>query len=577
MVSRITLGNAFDSGGRTVVGGSNTGFDTKALVEGLASAKRLPAVQLEKKLETDAKKQTAFKELTDTLTRFKDASNFLRNPPGVQNFSDNVFAYRTPTLSTNTGVDAANYVSATVEPGSSLNNYSIQVGALATNNIKTTNTFALAGLNTVVVGAVLPFNSGTLTIGTGGSPIVLSDGETLQQVVDHINAVKDINKVQATAIQVSTGNYRLQLKSTETGAAMNYATPGAGLFPGGFAITQDAVNSSVTIDNTTITGSSNSITAIDGLTLTLKQPTPVATSVTLAVDPDTELAKSAILNFVNAYNDLKLFNARQSAVDESGLPLDTAVLKSSSSLRNTVTSIVNEMAALVSGLTSPNSLADLGITFTDFQGDDTTPFTRNTMLVDEDTLDSILSSDFDSVRKIFEFDFSSSDTQVQIFSRTNALDVSALSLDINTGTSTYQATYLQNGVITSSTLTGAAIPGGGLLLSGQSGTALDGLQLIYSGTTNTTSVINITQGLGDRIYNTIDSVLDITNGSIAIEKQSITDAGTRMKAEIVRIDEIVARYRQQLLDKFSTLESALGSINSILASLEANSNARNAG
>jgi flagellar hook-associated protein 2 len=295
----------------------------------------------------------------------------------------------------------------------------------------------------------------------------------------------------------------------------------------------------------------------------------------LEVEADTEIAKTAILNFVDAYNNLKYFNSKQTEIGDDGLALETAVLKNSQALRSTLSSVVNEMSSLVSGLSSPNTLAAIGITFTDFEGDEEIPYTRNTLVVDEDVLDSKLASNFSAVRKIFEFDFNSTNSDVQIFSRNNSLDVSTFSLDINRTAGTYEATYLDNGVITTVSLTGTAISGGGLLLKGNTGTKLDGLQMIYSNTADIVSVINLSQGISDRIYNTLENVTNLTTGSMTIERQSTFDEDKRSNTEITRLDELIEKYRQQLLEKFSTLESALGRINSILNSLDANTNARN--
>lgn len=572
MADRVTLGNFFNSGGRRVVTGSNTGFDTETLINGLVEARRIPAVRLEDKIEANSKKTAAYNDLANLLNAFEDSANFLRNPPGVNNQSENIFEYRTTSLSTNSGVSADNYLEASIEPGASLSSYDITIGSLATYNIKTTNTFALAGLNTAVVGATDPFQAGTINIGASGTAVTLANGDTLQNVIDKINAVSTTTKVQATAIQVSSGNYRLQLKTTETGANLNYATPSLAVFATGFAVDISATNASVTIDGTTISSQSNTVDdAIDGISLTLKQQTPMGTTVSMEVEADVELVKDAILNFVDSFNNLKLFNARQTEIGEDGLPLETSVLNNSSALRNIVSSIVNEVSALVDGLTSPNALADIGITLTDYEGDEENPFTRNTLVVDEEKLRNALNSDFDSVRKIFEFDYTSNNSEVQVFKRTNALDVNSFSLNINLGTSTYEATY----GATTVTLTGTAISGGGLLLEGPEGSALEGLQLLYSGSVDTTATIDLTQGIGDRTFNLLNDFINPVEGTIAVELESLVDSETRMEAEILRIDNFIAVYRQQLLEKFSALESALGRINSILASLDANAAARN--
>ncbi len=575
MITRVQFGNIFNVGGRQVLGGSNSGYDTQSLIEGLTTAKRLPAVKMEDTLKLDASKQEAYTKLKKILGTFKETADHLRNPPGVQNSSNNIFSYRAGSLSSSSAVAAENYLDATIEPGTDLSNYTITVDQLATYNLKTTAPFALASLNTSVVGGAGPLNAGTWAIGPHGTSITLNNGDTLQQVVNKFNAVSDTSEIRASAIQVSPGNYALQLKSTTTGAAMNYALPG-GLLNIGLDVNQSAVNAELTIDNTTIIRSTNSISdAIDGITFDLKQPTPMGTSLTLDVKPDTEIVKNAILNFVDSYNELRVFISQQTELGDDGKPAETAVLYKSGALRSTLSNVVAEMSHVVDGITGgdPDRLSELGITFTDFPGDDETPFTRNILTVDEDVLDGKLASDFDAVRKVFEFDFSSSDSEVQVFKRTNSLDISSFSLNIDITGGVYQATYNPGTGPVTVNLTGSAISGGGYLLTGQTGTVLEGLQMIYSGTTNTTSSINISQGIGDRIFNSLEDLLNEDTGQVPLEVNSLTDSDKRLQEEIDRIDELVARYRDQLLSKFTALENALASINTVLQSLDAQANA----
>lgn len=576
MVSQIQFGNIFNSGGRQVLGGSNTGYDTEGLVNGLADAKRLPAVKLESRIELNGKRLDAYNELKDILDTLKDAANFLRRPPGVANESDNIFEYRSAVLTSNSSVAAANYLDATIEPGASLSNYSITVDSIASYNIQTLDTFPLADTATSAVGGAGPLNAGTYSIGAGAASVTLVDGDTLEEVASKFNAVSETSGVNVSIIQVSTGNYRLQFKSSETGAATNYTLPPA-MYNTGLAIDLAAVDAQMTIDGTQITRSSNNISdAIDGITFNLQQITPMATELNLDIEPDTEIVKTGILNFVDSYNQLRLFVSRQTEIGSDGKPLDTAVLSSSGTLRNTMANISSEIARVVDGLTSePNRLSSLGITFSDFPGDDTTPFTRNTLVVDEQVLDSALATSFDEVRKVFEFDYTSSDATIQVFRRTNSLDVTSFSLNLDPVGNIFQATYTGSPGPVTINLTYSAIPGGGYLLEGGEGTPLEGLQLISTSTIASTADINLSQGIADRIYNTLDDTLDETTGSVAVEISSIETADTRMQAEITRIDDIVSRYRQQLLEKFANLEKAIGSINSILASLDANTNAQN--
>lgn len=585
MITSIQFGNIFSSGDKTVVGGTSTGFDTQALIEGLTEAKRLPAVQLEARLEENATKQAAFAEMKDILSRFQTAAKFLRNPPGVQNAGENAFRYRSTTLTSNTTVPAETYVSVTAEPGASISSFELTVDQLATRNIKTTNTFSISGLSGQAVDGGGPFNAGVLTLGSTGVMIVLDSGDTLQQVINKVNAAKDLSGIEMTAIkQAELGandDYVIVFKAVETGEAQNYGditTANAGIFNVGFASQIDAVNAEVTIDGTTVERESNAIDdLVSGMTITLRQETPMATTIDLEVNPDLETTRSAIINFIDSYNEFRVFSASQTLIGDDGLPVETAVLSSNATLRNTLNRIMSEMSHIVNGITGgdPSRLADLGITFEDYPGDAETPFTRNILVLDEAILDAALEADFDAVRKVFEFDFASDETDLQVFKRTNSLAVSSFTLDIDITGGIFQATYDIGGGPVTVNLDKTDINGGGILLSGQAGTVLEGLEMIYTDTADSMGIsVTVTQGVGDRMFNTLESMLQKDTGLVDVELQSIVDSSDRIEDEIARIDEMVERFRDSLLQRFRALEQVVASVNSLLQSLDAQANAR---
>lgn len=583
MVTQITLGNMFTSNGKTVLTGGSSGLDVESMVKNLADAKRLPATALEDKIASNSKKSTAYTEMQSLLTDFRDAAANLRNPPGVRNASDNIFEYRSSTVTSSTGVTGSNYLSVTTEPGTTTGEYTVTVNKLATQSIKTTAAFSLADSDTTAAvgsGATSPFHAGDLILGSSGTRITLSNGDTLGQVVSKINAASGTSKIQATAIKVADGSYQISFKSTETGAAMDYdiSTPNASVLNVGIAYNKVPVDASISIDGTTITRSSNSIDdAIDGMTFNLAAETPVGTSLTLDVQADTDLTKQGIMNFVDAYNAMRLFVSRQSELDTDGKPKDTAVLANDNTMQLTMSRINAEMAQTISGLTAgdPARLSDIGITYDDFAGDDTNPFTRNILVVDEDKLTSALDSDFDAVRKVFEFDYTTDNSDLQIFSRTNGLSVTNATISINQTTGVYQATYTQNGSTVTVDLDKESLSSSSIILKGKSGTALEGLNMIYSNTANATIHLNMTQGVGDRVFNALDNLLDDTTGAVAVAQQKLTDDETRYQKEIDKIDANIEKYRQTLLDKFAALEKAVSLANSLLQSIDANTNASN--
>lgn len=580
MVAQITLGNMFTSNGKTVLTGGSSGLDVESMVDSLATAKRQPAVKLEEKIEKNAKRSEAYTELKGLLDNFHDAANFLRNPPGVRNDADNIFNYRSTSVTSSSTTSGDTYLSVTAEAGASIASYNITNVVLATKSIKTTATFALANSNSAAaVDPAGPFNAGTLVLGASATPITLTAGDTLDEVVAKINAASDDSKIEATAIKVSNGNYRISFQSTETGAAMDYniAALNPGIFNVAFAINQVPIDASLTLDGTPITRASNSIDdLIQGVTFDLKQNTS-GNSLAVDIETDQELAKTGIINFVDAYNALKLFAARQKEVGDDGKPVDTAILSNDSTLNLTLSKLTSEMTAIVDGLSGSqlSRLSDLGITASDYPGDDTTPFTRNILTVDEEKLKAAISSKYDEVRQVFEFDYSSDDPNLQVFSRTNGLNTSEVTININQTTGVYTATYDLGSGSTTVNLTKETISGGSIALKGQDGTALEGMVLIYSGTGNATVNLELHQGIADRVYNTLEDLTDEETGSISLAVSSITDEDKRYENEIKRIDSMIERFREQLLQKFAALESAISSANSILQSIDANVNASN--
>jgi len=752
MISAIQFGNIFTSGDSTVIGGSATGFDTAALIEGLTEAKRLPAIQLETKFEENTEKLAAFSEMETNLRSFRESLDLLRNPPGVNNAAENIFEYRTGEVSSNTSIAGSNYLNITAEPGAEIGEYDISVDQVASANIKTTETFALADADTDAVGAGKPFNAGTLTLGPNAVDIEIEEDDTLSQIVSKINAVSDTSQVRATMLQVSDGNFRLQFRTTDTGTGMNYdliggthnqsgneivieaeqftnniargndeftiANDGAasngqyittvddgdvisndiettaaevnyqvnfdstgtyyihvlgqggglsdtlhigldGVVPatgnsidglvdpsyvwsnslagGGvaslevgtagehtlnlymredgtdidqiilttdaafdpeaapltstlatahnnnsvlnfaLAIEEDAVDAELTIDGTTIIRSDNSIDdLIEGVTFNLEQETPDGTELSVSIEPDLEIVRGGIISFVDAFNNFRIFQSAQTERDSDNAHTEEAILKNNPTLRSVNSALLAEASSIVGGLNvEPNRLADLGITFEDFPGDSETPETKNILVIDQAKLDSALNSNFSGVRDVFEFDFTSSNANIQVFSRNNTLDVTDFSLNLDFTGENYQATYTDaNGADQTIDVDINEISGGGYTITGQTNTVLAGLTLIYSGSTDVLATLSLSQGIADRMFNAVENTVEDETGAIAVELDGLNETNNRYTDEIARIDAVVERFRQQQLQRFADLEAAISSVNTLLQSLDAQADAR---
>lgn len=598
MVTSVQLGNFFTSGGKTVLGGSGgSGIDTESLIKGLTDAKALPATKLQDTITANGKITDALTQFKTLVSAVKDAASFLRNPPGVGNQASNAFLYTTANVVSNTSVDASNYVGVSSSPGTAAGTYNISVitSVAAAKQQGTGDITGLADADTAFVTASATanrFTAGTVTI--NGTDITLDTGDTLNQVAAKFNTVSSSTGIKASVVKVSDGTFQLAFAATATGLDADFdlnsagtVTAGASVFNGmAFGLRQDASNAVFTMNGVEITRQNNTVSdVVNGVTFNIKQATPALTTLTATVSADTTIVKNAVVNFINAYNDLKIFAAKQSQVDANGQYTADAVLANNSTFRNTMSSISNALSQVVAGITgsNPSRLSDVGVTFADLPESKDNPLVRNVLDLNDGALTTALANNFDAVRKVFEFNLDSTNPNLRVYSNTNALSVNNFALNVGAGTPpalpTVTATYTSGGGPVTVNLTVAAITDNtngtvlGYTLTGQDGTALAGLKMIYASTAASSMSVTATQGLADKVFNISDGATSDT-GTIATDVSAINSADTRLNDEITKINADVETYRQQLLDKFAQMEQAIAKVNNLLTSIDADNKAR---
>jgi flagellar hook-associated protein 2 len=157
---------------------------------------------------------------------------------------------------------------------------------------------------------------GTLSLLVGSQPpvnIVAAGSMTLRQLADAINDADA--GVQASVVQVTPGNYRLVLTSTQTGTENGFtftSTLGGGITFGGADGTYgqpgdgnavDAQDAELTVNNVAVTSSTNTLTdVIPGVTMTLNDENEDKT-VRVSVSRDPAGLRKQVDGFVTAYND----------------------------------------------------------------------------------------------------------------------------------------------------------------------------------------------------------------------------------------------------------------------------------
>ena len=133
----------------------------------------------------------------------------------------------------------------------------------------------------------------------------------------------------------------------------------------------------------------------------------------------------------------------------------------------------------------------------------------------------------------------------------------------------------QNNVLLSANINGASdgADDGSVTVSGSVLTATDqtgagGLKLLYTGTDDVNGVtLNYTIGLGAQLFHALDTMLNVTTGSVENEIDSLDDQNHQTQ---VRIDQMLARLEQQrqfLINRFIAMETALITMNRILDSM----------
>lgn len=604
MVTQISLGTFGTQGGRNVLTGGASKIDTKALIDSLAEARRIPAVRLETKNKAIDGQAKALTDLRTLFAKFQTAADTLRNPPGVGNDSRNIFQYRTASLSSTTGFTVSNYLDVSVQPGAVAQSYSVDsITQLAQQTKQQSADFVLADSTTasaVTAGATAGlFKAGTVNLravdGTvGGIALTLNAGDSLQTVAAKLNELSSRTGIQASVLTVTPGTYKLIYTSTKTGTTYGFdlgqtaPAAGAGIdsdASGVFAqlaapaTTQTAQNALFTVDGIAISRETNSVAdALSGVTFTLKQATPVG-AITINLQPDTDLVTNAITQFADAYNEFRIFASKQSQLDENSQPEETSVLYNNQAFRNIVSSIGIEVSRLVAGITgagNPTQLSEVGLTLENFAGDVENPATQNILTVDSDKLKSTLLSNFDGVRKLFEYQQVSDNSAFLTSKRSNNLTITGFQLVVDRTAGTYKATYMDpvSGV-TAVDLAATDIFGGGISLKGPAGSALEGSEFVFAVAGDATINVSLSQGFGDRFYNLIQGVINTDDGMLVSELEILNDSKTRNTSEITRLDEVIERYREQLVQQYASLEAALSKANNILQLLDAQANARN--
>ncbi|HEX2529510.1 MAG TPA: flagellar filament capping protein FliD, partial [Geminicoccus sp.] len=311
---------------------------------------------------------------------------------------------------------------------------------------------------------------------------------------------------------------------------------------------QSARNARFTLDGVTIERSSNKVEdVLQGVTLNLFRGEP-GTTVTVEVERSLGAVKEQITGLVDAHNAFRDFISQQNKVGSDGGVSEESPLFANAFLRDIQTSVSSMLGGAASG---GGSLGELGISFD----------SSNRMQVNSTKLDNALLTKLDRVRDILEFRVETSSTDLVVSRHAGSLQHGSFTIAIVDADA--------DGKIESATIDGIGVDVNKGFIKGRTGTPYAGLEFSWVGKGSTSINVTASQGVADRTYNELAKALDETEGRLANEVGEIEFGIGKAQEEIARVNERAERYQEQLVRKFSALETALAQSKAMLQQIRA--------
>ncbi|AOG05100.1 flagellar filament capping protein FliD [Bosea sp. RAC05] len=527
-------------------------IDWNALIEVAVQAKLSKADTIDLKITANEAKIAAYQELQSLLSDVADAADALRAVSGTSNSGTDVFLDRAAYLTANGDVDASAALSATVEDGSDVGSYDIQILQLA-------KAHKIAGSTQASKSEDLGL-SGVMSLGVVDGEAVevtITDTMSLADIADAINAESEETGVQATVLRVSDSSYRLVLSGVETGETIAasavsgddvLASLGVTASDGAFAdVLQEAQDAILTLDGITVTRSSNNIDdLLDGVTLHLYQTTQddpdtdSDVSITLEVGADVSSAKEAIQALVDAYNAFRDFVATQQTLASDGTVAEDAVLFGDGTMRSATLSVYSALTATI----DDESMALIGLSF-DSDG---------TLVVDEDTLDNALLDDLDTVKALLSFQMDASSSQLKLLSRGTSVPAN-FTLDISVDSSGAPTAASVGGDSSLFTVSGTRI-------IGAEGSIYEGYTFVFTGSSAQSIDVSLKTGIAELLYNAADPVADGTDGAIQTLIDNLGEVDDDLQTKSDSIRSAAETYRTNLSARYARYQAAIAAAES---------------
>jgi len=415
------------------MGGLGSGYDVQGIIEKMIQAraqKRTSWATQKTELGYDI---TAWSDISSYMTALTDSLDRLR--------SFDLWNQKLATVSDSTKINAratmsaveASYVMSVTDLAQS---HSVRSKAFASS----TADISTGGTNEIADGDQFDIGGVTFTVGADEYGQTLGGTETLASLAAKINyassSMTENDRVVASVVSAGATETYLVLTRVKTGSTfINSSDLLGGSALQSLQVRTDAgpgdnyanvlinhQDASFTVNGITVTRSSNTglSDVISGVTLDLLDET--LSDVTLAIAPDRESAKTAILDFIQKYNEAAAMLTKAGKITTQGSSLDPngATVSDKGELYNDtlVGEILRNMRTQAADSKYPtlnpinasytydsragimDSLSDIGIS--------TSSRDNQLSVIDEDRLETMLNTDFDKVEQLFRGVYSAS-------------------------------------------------------------------------------------------------------------------------------------------------------------------------
>lgn len=567
-----SLGNGtftVDQNGKLKFSGVSSGLDWQSIIDAQITAKRAPAIALESKITANTDKIKAYGDFKTKIQAVVTALDKLRDAPGS---STSVFTTKSVSGSTSavsgTASDIASLLGVAVDNTAQNGSHSITIHQLAT--AQQLRADALTSTSATLASLGIP--TGTFSI--NGKDITVSSTDTLLDLRAKINNAGA--GVNATVVSSDSATNYLVLTAQQTG------TDNAMVFGGDAALTDalgltansgadiknelvEAKNAIIDVDGVTgIERGTNEIDdVISGFTFSLLKAEP-GTTISLKVETDLSAVKTAINDFVTAYNDVRAFvDDQRTASDrnDDGKVDDNELgpLAYDQTVRDMLAKLTDMAVESVDG--NPDgygSLGQIGVVMD----------SSYKLQIDSSILDNKLLTGVDSVRSLFAFSSSTSDSRATVLGRgsdtasgTYTLNIAGTDADGNIISANFggNASGADDGSATAN----------GRTLAGQGDLA--GLNLFFNGGPNLgpqTLTVTVSRGLADQFFDYFDNATKATSGTLDTAVTQLQTMNQDYKDRVSVIDGRLEVTRKTLEAKYTAMEAALAKLQTLQTTID---------